>query len=290
MIARRKLLVSGALALGGGSVGPLALARARAPLGLADITVQKQLAKNYAGTLERVASFGYTHFGFRLASYAPGVSELAPVDKAKAARDAGLQVGVVRFSPIHADYDHEIAQAVAVGAPVVAMTAAAPFISRRLGVATRAEFDAWLPQLAALGRKCRAAGLRLAYHTHWWDFMPLERGESPLDIIARTISPSEVAFEVDLAWCWYGGVAPLDLLRRLGARVASLHLKDIDRTRGKSITDHAVVIGRGEMGYAALLPRIRRLVPAAVAYVEVDSPDDGLAAAAEGARFFREHS
>jgi sugar phosphate isomerase/epimerase len=67
-----------------------------------------------------------------------------------------------------------------------------------------------------------------------------------------------------------------------------MHLKDIDRARGKSITDHAVVIGRGEMDYAALLPRISRLTRA-IGYIEVDSPDDGLAAAAQGARFFREH-
>ena len=50
----------------------------------------------------------------------------------------------------------------------------------------------------------------------------------------------------------------------------------------------AVVIGSGEMNYAALLPRIRRLT-SAVGYVEVDSPPDGLAAAAAGARFVKEH-
>jgi sugar phosphate isomerase/epimerase len=106
--------------------------------------------------------------------------------------------------------------------------------------------------------------------------------------MARAVSPEDVAFEIDLGWVWYGGVAPLDLLRRLGPRVASLHLKDIDRARGKSTTDHAVVIGSGEMDYAALLPRIRRLT-AAIGYIEVDSPDDGLAAAATGARYFRTH-
>jgi sugar phosphate isomerase/epimerase len=68
-----------------------------------------------------------------------------------------------------------------------------------------------------------------------------------------------------------------------------MHFKDIDRNRGKSTTDHAVVIGSGEMGWAALLPRLGRLT-SAVGYVEVDAPADGLAAAAEGARFFRAHS
>jgi sugar phosphate isomerase/epimerase len=204
-------------------------------------------------------------------------------------RDAGLAVGVVRFPPIRPDHNRLIAQAVEIGAKVVAITAAPPFISRQLGVATRADFDAWLPELAALGAKCRAAGLTLAYHNHWWDLMPLEGSETPLDSILRTVPPGDVAIEVDLAWCWYAGVAPLDLLAKLGLRVSSMHFKDIDRSRGKGTTDHAVVIGSGEMGWAALLPRIRRLT-SAVGYVEVDAPADGLAAAAEGARFFRAHA
>ena len=199
-----------------------------------------------------------------------------------------LEVGVVRFSPKNAAYDRQIAQAAEIGAKVVAMSAAPPFISGRIGVATRIGFEAWLPQLVTLGERCREAGLRFAYHTHWWDVMPIEGGETPLDAILRTTSPADVAIELDLAWCWYGGVAPLDLLARLGPRVASMHFKDIDRTRGKGTTDHAVVIGSGEMGYAALLPRLRRLT-SAIGYVEVDAPPDGLVAAAEGARFFHAH-
>lgn len=285
--SRREVLRGGmALALAAGSAP--AFARRRAPLGLADITVLKELARDYAGTLKAAAALGYSHFGFRLAAYGPGGSEPSPRDKAAMARDAGLAVGVVRFPPIRPDYPRLIAEAAEIGAKVVAMSAAPPFIARQLGVASRAAFEAWLPELATLGARCRAAGLRLAYHNHWWDVMPLEGGESPLDTIVRTMPPGDVAIELDLAWAWYGGVAPLDLLARLGPRVASLHLKDIDRRRGRTTTDHAVVIGAGEMGYAALLPRLRRLTDA-VGYVEVDAPPDGLAAGAAGARFFHRH-
>lgn len=287
MIARREVLRGGAALAIAGSTRP-AMARAKPRLGLADITVMKELARDYAGTLKAVAAMGYTHFGFRLAAYGPGKSEPPPAEKAAMARNAGLRVGVVRFPPIRPDYDRQIAQAVEIGASIVAMSAAPPFLTGRLGTATRSAFDAWLPELAALGAKCRAAGLTLAYHNHWWDLMPLEGGDTPLDLILKAVSPRDVAVGLDLAWCWYAGVAPLDLLARLGPRVASMHLKDVDRDRGKGITDHAVVIGAGEMGYDALLPRLRKLT-SAIGYIEVDSPDDGLAAAAAGARFFRAH-
>ena len=292
-LGRRDLLRGTAALAAAGLAGAAGAAGARgggrkAALGLADVTISKELARDYAGTLRQVAAMGYTHFGFKIAGYAPGLVERDPREKAKMVRDAGLEVGVVRFGVIGADYDRQIADAVAVGAKVVAMAAAAPFLaSRPVGSATRAAFDAWLPQLAALAAKCRAAGLTFAYHNHWWDLQPLG-GEAPLDVIARTIPPSDLSFEVDLAWAWWAGVAPLDLVARLGPRVASMHFKDVDRTRGQGTTDHAVVIGSGEMGYAALLPRIRKLT-SAVGYVEVDAPADGLAAAAEGARFFRAH-
>ena len=103
-------------------------------------------------------------------------------------------------------------------------------------------------ELGAVGAKCRAAGLTFAYHNHWWDLQPFG-SETPLDTMVRTIPPQDMAFEVDLAWAWYAGAAPLDLLARVGPRVSSMHFKDIDCSRGKTTTDHAVVIGTGEMDY-----------------------------------------
>lgn len=284
-LSRRKLLAGSATLASLGTVP--ARARSKASLGLADVTVFRELSRDYAGTISKFAALGFTHFGFRLGAYFPNQQDLPPAEKAQLVRAAGMEVGVVRFPPINPDFDKHIGQAAEIGAKTIAMTAAPPFITGGLGGATRAAFEAWLPQLAALGAKCRASGLRFAYHTHWWDFMPLEGGESPLDTIVRTMSPADIGIELDLAWCWYGGKAPLEMLARLGPRVTSMHFKDIDRKRGASITDHAVVIGRGEMDYAILLPRIRRLTTA-VGYIEVDSPDDGLAAAAQGISYFRD--
>lgn len=285
---RRGLLVGGALAAIGIAPGTAWSAPhgAGRPLGLADITVRKELMRDYAGTLKQVGAMGYTHFGFRLA--APG-GEPKPIDKARMIRDAGMEPGVARLTPIGGNFDREIAQAAEAGAKILALTAAPPFLSSRsIGYATRAAFDAWLPELAALAAKCRAAGLTFTFHNHWWDLLPLG-GETPLDIIARTLSPRDLSFEIDLGWTWYAGVAPLDLLARLGPRVSSMHLKDIDRSRGKTSNDLAVVVGTGEMGYAALLPRIRKLT-SAIGYVEVDAPADGLKAAADAIAFIRAHS
>lgn len=261
-------------------------ARIKAPaLGLADITVQKYLTTDYAGTLKKVAAMGYRVFGFRLAGWDPrDTSERTPEDKARMVRDAGMEIGVVRLGVRGMDHERDFEAANRIGARVVAMTIAPPFLSKAgLGKTTRAAFEAWLPELTKLCEQARGTGLTLAYHNHWFDLQPLD-GAVPLDLMAAAISPSLLSFEVDLAWAYYGGVAPLDLVRKLGPRVVSMHWKDIDRKRGTSITDHCVAPGSGEMDYAALLPRIAALTKA-TGYIEVDAPDDGLIAAESAARF-----
>lgn len=293
--ARRRDVLRAGAALGLSGAALPAMARVRKPLGVVEITLTKALSRDYAGTLKQVAAMGYSHFGFRMAAGGAGANQPSSADKARMARDAGLQVGLARFGVTPQSQERDIADAAAIGATGIVMSAAPVFASARgLGVASRADFDAWLTDLAGLIARCRAAGLTFVYHNHWWDVMPLDGGETPLDILARRFSPADLAFEVDLAWAWYGGVAPLDLLARLGPRVVSMHLKDIDRSKARpgagaaATGQQAVVIGQGEMGYDRLLPRIGRITRA-VGYIEIDAPADGLIAAAQGARFFREY-
>jgi sugar phosphate isomerase/epimerase len=247
----------------------------------------RELTRDYGGTLRQVAKLGYTTMGFRLAGYGGrGPNEPTPTEKARLVREAGLEVGVVRLGVRNVDYDRDLDQAAQTGATVAAITTAAPFIAGpRLYETTREKFEAWLPDLHRICEMAKARGLTIAYHNHWYDLLPLG-GARPLDVMARSIPPQLLSFEIDLAWTWYAGVAPLDLLRQLGPRVVSMHWKDIDRSRGKGITDHAVAPGLGEMNYPALLPQVVRTTRA-TGYVEVDSPDDGLAAARQGADLIR---
>ena len=257
--------------------------RAGARFGLADITVMRELLADYAGTLSQVSEMGYSTFGFRLFGYGgPSAEEPAPEAKARMVRAAGLEIGVVRLGVRNVDYQRELDIAADLGAKVVVITTAPPFIAGpQMFVTTRDKFEEWLPQLRHVGEEARRRGLTLAYHNHDYDLAPLD-GERPLDIMAREIPPELLSFEVDLAWTWYAGVSPLLLLKQLGGRVVSMHWKDIDRGRGSARKDLAVPPGRGEMNYLELLPQVRRL-SSAMGYVEVDAPADGLAAARDGA-------
>jgi sugar phosphate isomerase/epimerase len=260
-LTRRAAICGISAALLAGPAGHGQTRPARRPLGLADITVRKEIVADYAGTLKKVAAMGYSHFGFRLSDYLPDSSEPAAADKAKMVR--------------------EIEQAAAIGATIIALTAAPVFIAGdHLGTSTRADFDAWLPTLVELDNKCSKAGLTLAYHNHWWDHRMLN-GETPWEIVAKR---TNVAFELDCAWAWIGGIAPLELARNYSDRIVSMHFKDVDPTRGRNLFEQLVAPGEGQLDYAALLPNLD-LVTDAIGYVEVDAPEDGLASAARAGRF-----
>ena len=278
---RRAIAGAGAALFAGCATIPGRNAGAR--FGLADITVMRELLRDYSGTLSQVAEMGYSTFGFRLFGYAgPSADEPTPEAKARMVRVAGLDIGVVRLGVRNPNYDRELGIAADLGANVVAITTAPPFIAGpKMFFTTRAKFEEWLPQLRVIGENARRRGLSLAYHNHEYDLAPLD-GERPLDLMARQIPPELLSFEVDLAWTWYAGVSPLTLLEQLGPRVVSMHWKDIDRGRGSERNAIAVPPGSGEMDYAKLLPRVRRLT-SAIGYVEVDAPADGLAAARQGA-------
>lgn len=282
---RRAMAALGVLGLGACTAMRAGTPQSR-PLGLADLTVIEALAQDYAGTLQGVAAMGYTHFGFRLAGNSPAdTTELPPAEKARLVREAGLEIGMVRYG-YGRSFADQVRQAADIGATTIAYSAAPVFFrGAQFGVTTRAAFDGWLPELGKMARIAREAGVGLVYHNHWWDHVALD-GETPLEIIARTYSPAEVGFEIDLAWSWIGGVDPLNLVRSLGARVKSMHFKDVDPARGTDRMKQLVTPGEGRLDYAALLPNLD-LVTGAIGYVEVDDPADGLAAAADAARFLQ---
>lgn len=256
------------------------------PLGLTDLTVMKSLTQDYRATLQKVAVMGYTHFGFRLASYSSqDATELSSSEKALLVRQAGMQVGVVRYG-YGRPFAEQAEAAAAIGAKIIAYSAAPIFVrGGKLGETTRAAFDAWLPELRKMAETARGFDLTLAYHNHWWDHAPL--GDStPIDILTNAFSPADLAFEIDLAWAWVGGQDPYALLSRLGKRVVSIHLKDVNPALGGDRFHQLVEPGAGRLDYPRLWPRIVRLTNA-VGYVEVDNPPDGMLAAENAVKNLR---
>ncbi|MCL3777434.1 MULTISPECIES: sugar phosphate isomerase/epimerase [unclassified Actinomyces] len=68
-------------------------------------------------------------------------------------------------------------------------------------------------------------GIEVGYHNHSWETSTLLDGRHALEVLADSLAP-QVRLEVDAYWASVGGADTPALLRRLGERVAALHIKN----------------------------------------------------------------
>jgi len=74
-------------------------------------------------------------------------------------------------------------------------------------------------------KKVNDAGFRFGWHNHHWEFMPLQSGEIPMEIILEN-APS-IEWEMDVAWVVRGNADPISWINQFGDRITTAHVKDI---------------------------------------------------------------
>jgi sugar phosphate isomerase/epimerase len=92
------------------------------------------------------------------------------------------------------------------------------------GYPTVATVQSTIDQLLAASEVASRHGLRLGYHNHSAEMSILD-GTPVIDRLAAGVGDG-VDFQVDIFWVVVGGAEPDSLVRRLGRRVVSLHVKD----------------------------------------------------------------
>jgi sugar phosphate isomerase/epimerase len=79
-------------------------------------------------------------------------------------------------------------------------------------------------RLGAAAEVARERGLRLGIHTHDAEMRVVD-GERVVDRLSRALGDA-VDIQIDIFWAVVGGADPAEVIRGLGSRVVSLHLKD----------------------------------------------------------------
>ena len=212
------------------------------PIALQLYTLRDQLARDFEGTIRRVAEIGYA--GVETAHFPAGVSPAA----AKALFDElGLAVCAAHAPlPLGDEGAAVLERMAALGSNRLVCAWLPPNEYATLGAAYRA-CDR-LNQAAAV---CAANGLRLGVHNHWFEFQPLgDTGLRPYEIWLERLDP-RIFFELDAYWAEVGGVAPLAALERLGRRVELLHVKD---GPAGSTQDDMTAVGAGALDYTTIIP------------------------------------
>ena len=137
------------------------------------------------------------------------------------------------------------------------------------------DIDGWKRVGATLAKGAavaRAAGLRLAWHNHEFEYRLLSDGSRPIDHLWSEGGP-DVGFEIDFAWVKRGWADPVTELRKFASRTLAIQLKDTAPAGTLDDENGWRACGDGVVDWAALWP----LFPSTGAdylVVEHDRPAD----------------
>jgi sugar phosphate isomerase/epimerase len=133
-------------------------------------------------------------------------------------------------------------------------------------------------ELNAAAKTAASYGLTVGYHNHHFELESKISGVHALEVFADRLAP-EVVLEVDTYWAYAGGADVPALLKRLGDRVAALHLKDGDGTLD---TSKQVAVGSGVLPVWDIIAA----APDALRVVELDDSQTDLLEAVRQSREF----
>ena len=219
------------------------------PLSVQLYSLRDSMAKDFDGTLRRVAEIGYA--GVETAGF-PGTT-------ARAARqlcdDLGLKVSSCHGpAPVGATRQEALDLAADLGLSRLVL----PFYDPAQFQSVDGVYGV-ADHLNAAAAEAKAAGLRFGYHNHWFEFAPIN-GKPAFEYLLERLSP-DVEFELDLYWAKVGGQDPNALIKRLGDRVPLLHVKDGPATGYEAAMGAATLSGKDLQSYReqlqSLVDRLR---------------------------------
>lgn len=208
-----------------------------APIALQLYTLRKELAQDFAGTVEAVAEIGYA--GVETAGF-PGTT---PKEAKRLFQSLGLDVAAAHLPlPIDDERDNTLRTAAALDCTNVVCAHMPPtaFVDKD---SVRKVADT----LNDAGYVAAQHGLTLFYHNHWWEFTDID-GQSAYDILLEYLS-DDIKLEIDVYWVQTAGIDPVTLVNRLGSRAPLLHIKDGPCT----VDDPMVAVGDNAVDIPAVV-------------------------------------
>jgi sugar phosphate isomerase/epimerase len=214
-------------------------------------TLRELLADDLPGTLDRLAALGLAHVEpFRLTDHAP---QLGPALAA-----SGLTAPTAHQHVVGTGGEDEVfATAAALGVGTVFD----PRIDRQR-FESADEVARVADDLNAAAAVAARHGVRVGYHNLAQELEIVLDGTPALEVLAAHLDDA-VVLEVDTYWAAVGGQDPVALLKRLGERVAAVHVKD-----GPATPDplDQVPVGQGDLPVREILAA----APQALRVVELD--------------------
>jgi sugar phosphate isomerase/epimerase len=97
-----------------------------------------------------------------------------------------------------------------------------------------------------------AAGIKVFYHTHGYEFQEGDPDAQMFDRFVKALDPNCVALQLDVYWAAFAGQDPAVLLDRYGDRTLSLHVKDMAQSVTPAPLDGSNWVGLGDEAFAVV--------------------------------------
>lgn len=193
-------------------------------------SVRDDIRSDYDATIAAVAEMGYT--GVEAAGYNEGqFYGMSPADFKKSIEDVGMEVLSSHTSrpladnPAETNWDETWAwwdTAIQAHEDAGMKYIVVPWMPTPT---TLADLQAYCDYYNQIGERCNAAGLRLGYHNHNFEFTEVE-GELMYDYMLENTDPDKVFFQMDVYWVIEGGHDPVAYFNKYPGRFELLHIKD----------------------------------------------------------------
>jgi sugar phosphate isomerase/epimerase len=200
-------------------------AKRNIPVGLQLWTVRTECAKDFPGTIAKVAKMGYKGVEFA------GFYNYSAKDVRKMLDDNGLLCSG-SHTAIDLLSNEKLAATMEYNRTIGNKFVVVPWLDRQK-LTTK---DAWLKMTATfneLADKTRSEGVHIGYHSHTGDFAKIDN-ETPWDILFSNTT-KEVFMQLDIGHAVHGGADPVAILKKYPGRALTVHVKEYSATNPKAL-------------------------------------------------------
>ena len=215
------------------------------PLGVQLYTVRSVIEKDLLGTLAAIRKIGYRTVETYVAEY-----KMPAKDLRQAILDAGLVVPSAHFG--YNDFGTRFDYAKELGSEcMVCSSIPATIANSADGYKKAAEqYNEW-------GEQAKKMGLKFGFHNHNMEFKDYG-GVTGFDVLMQNTDPALVQWQMDCYWVAQAGRDPVEMLRKYGKRMQSLHLKDRKpnvptSTDTGAASAHFTEVGTGTLDWVTIL-------------------------------------
>ena len=218
-------------------------------------------ASSDTNVLQTLAEAGYTN----VETYRPNYDDVEGFKRAMDAAGLTARSGHFDLTLAEENFGRVVEICHILGIETVVIPYLLPDV-RPTDIAGWREIGSRLSELAA---DCAEEDLRLAWHNHDFEFVPLSDGSYAIDHILT----DGVLWEADPAWIVRAGANPAEWLTRYADRLASVHVKDIAPAGEKTDEDGWADVGTGIVDWGQLWT-IAANSSATLMIAEHDKPSD----------------